>query len=82
MAISFSQMENLNFDQLLQDYKQATDAWVNAIRTEESLATNDHSMVAMEHWDAAGLHVHDVEATAKNAKDRYKNALRQKNYGF
>ncbi len=75
-------MENLDFDQLLHDYKQAIDAWVNAIRAEEALATDDHSMVAMEHWDAAGLHVHDTELTAKKARDRYKSALRQKNYGF
>jgi hypothetical protein len=55
---------------------------VNAIRAEEALATNDESMVAMEKWDAAGLHVHDTELAAKRARDLYKNALRKKNYGF
>ena len=25
---------------------------------------------------------HDAEAVAKKARDRYKNALRKKNYGF
>ena len=71
-----------NFDQLLANYKQAIDAWVDAIRTEESLATQDHSMVAMEEWDAAALHVLDTERTAKRARDLYKSALRKKNYGF
>jgi hypothetical protein len=75
-------MENLNFDQLLQNYGQAVDAWVNAIRAEEALATNDESMVAMEKWDTAGLQVHDAELAAKKARDLYKNALRKKNYGF
>jgi hypothetical protein len=75
-------MENLNFDQLLQNYRQAVDAWVNAIRAEEALATNDESMVAMEKWDTAGLRVHDAELAAKKARDLYKNALRKKNYGF
>ena len=75
-------MENLDYDQLLNDYKQAVDAWVNAIRAEETLATNDESMVAMEKWDTAGLHVHDTELAAKKARDLYKNALRKKNYGF
>ena len=75
-------MENLDYDQLLQDYKQAVDAWVNAIRAEEALATDDESMVAMEKWDTAGLHVHDTELTAKKARDLYKNELRKKNYGF
>jgi hypothetical protein len=75
-------MENIDFEQLLSNYKQAVDAWVDAIRAEEALATPDHSMVAMEHWDAAGLHVHDTERTAKKARDLYKAALRKKNYGF
>jgi hypothetical protein len=75
-------MENLDFDQLLQTYKQAIDAWVNAIHAEEALATDDHSMVVMEHWDTAGLQVHDAESAAKKARDLYKNALRKKNYGF
>jgi len=34
-------------------YKKATDDWVNAIRAEETLATPDHSMTAMELWDEA-----------------------------
>jgi hypothetical protein len=75
-------MENLNFDQLLQNYHQAVDAWVDSIRAEEDLATDDHSMIAMEKWDSAGLHVHDTEAAAKKARDLYKSALRRKNYGF
>ena len=81
-SLSSSQMENLDFDQLLQNYKQAIDAWVNTIHAEEALATPDHSMVAMEHWDTAGLNVQDAESTAKKARDLYKNALRKKNYGF
>jgi hypothetical protein len=75
-------MENLNFDQLLQNYRQAVDAWVNAIRAEEALATDDESMVAMEKWDTAGMQVHDAELAAKKARDLYKNALRKKNYRF
>jgi hypothetical protein len=75
-------MENLNFDQLLHNYRQAVDAWVDAIQAEEALANDDHSMIEWEKWDVAGLHVHDTEHTAKKARDLYKNALRKKNYGF
>ena len=71
-----------DFDQLLHEYKTAVDAWVDAIETEEALANQDHSMVEMEKWDAAGLAVHDTERAAKKARDLYKNALRKKNYGF
>jgi hypothetical protein len=75
-------MTDQNFDQLLSQYHQTVDAWVAAIRHEESLATADHSMVEMELWDSAGLQVHDAELTAKKARDQYKSALREKNYGF
>jgi len=75
-------MENPNFDKLLKDYKAAVDRWVDAIHSEEALATDDHSMVAMEHWDDAGFALHDAELAAKKARDAYKNALRKKNYGF
>jgi hypothetical protein len=75
-------MENLDFDQLLHDYRQAIDSWCAAIGAEEALANDDHSMVEMERWDTAGLHVHDAELIAKKARDQYKNALRKKNYGF
>ena len=75
-------METIDFDQLLKDYKGAVDRWVEAIRREESLATQDHSMMQMEAWDDASFQLHDAELAAKKARDAYKNALRRKNYGF
>jgi TRAP-type C4-dicarboxylate transport system substrate-binding protein len=75
-------MQAKNFDQLLKEYRQAIDAWVAAIRAEEALANDDHSMVEMEKWDAAGFTEHDAEAAAKKARDQYKNEWRKKNYGF
>ena len=79
---TFAIMDNSDFDQLLRTYRQAVDAWIGAIRAEESLATGDHSMLQMENWDDAGFKLHDAEFTAKKARDAYKNALRKKNYGF
>lgn len=58
------------------------DRWVDAIRAEEALANEDHSLKEMELWDAAGFKLHDAELAAKKARDAYKNALRKKNYGF
>jgi hypothetical protein len=75
-------MQDIDFDQLLSEYRQAIDKWVAAIEAEEALANDDHSMVEMEKWDAAGFVVQDAEASAKKARDRYKSALRKKNYGF
>ena len=75
-------MDTPDFDQLLKSYRDAVDRWVEAIHTEESLATEDHSMVQMEKWDDAGLDLHEAELAAKKARDAYKNALRKKNFGF
>ena len=58
-------MDNIDFGAVYNDYKQATDRWVDAIRAEESLANSDHSMIAMEIWDDAGFKLHDAELTAK-----------------
>jgi hypothetical protein len=75
-------MQDKDFDQLLRVYRQSIDSWVAAIKAEEALANDDHSMVEMEKWDAASFVAHDAEAEAKKARDQYKNALRKKNYGF
>ena len=75
-------MQDIDFDKLLSDYRQAIDSWVSAIEAEEALANDDHSMVEMEKWDTAGFAVDDAEAAAKKARDQYKSALRKKNYGF
>ncbi|MGO9519606.1 MAG: hypothetical protein ACLPND_21420 [Candidatus Korobacteraceae bacterium] len=75
-------MENADYDRLRQAYKDAVDAWVAAIREEEALATPDHSMIAMEHWDAAGFKEQDAQKKAVAAKEAYKDALRLFNYGI
>ena len=71
-----------NFDILLAAYRQAVDTWVAAIKAEEALANDDHSIVEMEKWDAAALAAEEAESAAKEARENYKNALREKNYGF
>jgi hypothetical protein len=63
-------------------YKTAVDDWVEAIRTEEALATPDHSMTAMEKWDAAHFREQDAQTKATEAREVYKDALRNANYGI
>jgi hypothetical protein len=63
-------------------YKKAVDDWVAAIRAEEALATPDHSMTAMEHWDAAHFKEDDARKKAEEARDAYKDGLRNVNYGI
>jgi hypothetical protein len=75
-------MSNEDLDQLRDSYKAAVDEWVDAIRAEEALATPDHSMIAMEHWDAAHFKEHDAHTKATDAREAYKDALRTVNYGI
>lgn len=63
-------------------YKTAVDDWVEAIRAEEALATPDHSMTAMEKWDAAHFREQDAQTKATEAREAYKDALRSANYGI
>jgi len=69
-------------DQLRLAYKKAVDAWVDSIRAEEALATPDHSMIAMEDWDAAHFREEDAHTKATQAREAYKDALRAVNYGI
>ena len=75
-------MTTANLDQLRLAYKRAVDEWIDAIRAEEALATPDHSMIAMEHWDAAHFKEHDGHTRVTEARDAYKDALRSVNYGI
>jgi hypothetical protein len=75
-------MSKADLDQLRLAYKKAIDEWVDTIRAEEALATPDHSMIAMEHWDSAHLLEHDAHAKATEAREAYKDGLRNVNYGI
>jgi hypothetical protein len=75
-------MSKADLDQLRLAYKKAVDEWVDTIRAEEALATPDHSMIAMEKWDAAHFTEHDAHAKATEAREAYKDGLRSVNYGI
>jgi hypothetical protein len=63
-------------------YKRAVKAWIEAIRAEESLATTDHSMTAVEQWDGAHFKEQDAQTRAQQSRDAYKAGLRRANYGI
>ncbi len=75
-------MDKPNLDELRLAYKRAVDAWVDAIRAEEALATPDHSMTAMEKWDDARFKEQDAQRIAGEAREAYKDGLRAANYGI
>jgi hypothetical protein len=75
-------MTRAELSELRLAYKKAVDDWVLAIRAEEALATTDHSMTAMELWDQAQFNEEDARAKATEARDAYKDSLRDANYGI
>jgi Tfp pilus assembly protein PilN len=75
-------MEKMDLDGLQLTYKEAVDRWVAAIRAEEALANADHSETAMENWDRADFAVQDAQNQARDAREQYKDGLRQLHYGM
>jgi hypothetical protein len=75
-------MDKPDIDQLRLDYKNAVDKWVDAIRAEEAAATPDHSMTAMERWDAYHFRERDAHQKVVESREIYKDALRALNYGI
>jgi len=75
-------MDNSEYQRLREQSKTSVDAWIAAIREEESLATPDHSMIAMEKWDAASFSEQNAQKKALAAKEALKDALREFNYGI
>jgi hypothetical protein len=75
-------MENTELDGLRQGYLNAVDEWRASIGLEEALATPDHSMTDDEKWDSAHLAEEAARDKAKQARDKYKDALRRVLYGF
>jgi hypothetical protein len=75
-------MTKAELSELRLAYKKAVDEWVLPIRAEEALATTDHSMTAMEVWDEAHFKEDDARGRATEARDAYKDSLRDVNFGI
>ena len=77
-------MENkdADLDQMQSAYKAAVEAWIAAIREEETLASVNHSVAEVDKWEDAGFQEEDLRERAKEAKAEYEAALRQKFFNF
>ena len=71
-------IEISNLDQFQTAYKAAVDLWIAAIREEEALASGDHSEAEIDTWEAAGFREETARDRAKEAKQQYEDALREK----
>jgi hypothetical protein len=75
-------VEVSDLDQMQAAYKEAVDAWVNAIREEEALASVIHTEAEIDSWESADFREEDAREKAKEAKKNYEEALREKFFKF
>ncbi len=69
-------------DQLQAAYKTAVENWISAIREEEALASANHSEAEIDSWEAADFREEDAREKARQAKQDYEDALREKFFNF
>jgi hypothetical protein len=75
-------MEIKELDELRAAYKVKVEEWILAIRAEESLATADHTVHAVDVWEHAGFAEEEARNEAKEARKTYEDALRTVNFNF
>lgn len=76
-------VEITELDRMQAAYKAAVDAWVKAIREEETLASHaDHSVTEIDAWEEATDAEEEARERAKKAKKAYEDALREKFFHF
>jgi hypothetical protein len=71
-----------DLDQMQRAYKSAVDQWIAAIRHEVALASVNHSEAEIDEWEAAGFREEEARDKAKQAKQNYEAALREKFFDF
>lgn len=69
-------------DQKQLEYKAAVEAWVAAIREEETLASYHHSLAQVDKWEIAHFREEELRVKAKKAKRAYEDAIRKEYFGF
>ena len=74
--------DTLELDQMQAAYKTAVEEWIAAIKTEEALASVNHTVAEVDQWEAAHFKEDDMRKKVKAAKKRYEDALREKFFGF
>jgi len=68
--------------QLQAAYKVALEEWVAAIRQEEALVSNVHSVEEIDQWEAAHFKEDDLRNKVKTIKEQYEDVLRHKFFHF
>lgn len=75
--------EDTDLDRLQTVYKDAVNAWLEAIEAEKALVVvTPHSIAEVDKWEHAHDREEEAREAAKAAKEDYEDALREKFFGF
>jgi hypothetical protein len=74
--------DNSELDHMQAAYRAAVEEWIAAIKKEEALASVNHTVAEVDHWEAAHFAEDDIRSKVKAAKKKYEDALREKFFGF
>jgi hypothetical protein len=69
-------------DRMQRVYKEAVEEWVAAIRKEEALASQNHTLAQVDRWEQAHFDEEKARQKAKEVKADYEAALRKKFFDF
>ncbi len=69
-------------DRLQAAYKAEVEAWIAAIRAEESLASVNHTLAEVDEWEGAHFRVEEAGRKVVAAKSAYEAALREHFFKF
>ena len=71
-----------NVDQQEAVYHDAIEAWIAAIRREETLATSTTTVAELDAWEEAARAEDEARNRVQQTKKAYEEALRQKFFHF
>ncbi len=74
--------ETAELDALQAAYKAAVEAWIVAIRREETLASVNHTVAQLDQWEQAHFDEDEARNKVLSAKAKYEDALRRKFFDF
>jgi hypothetical protein len=75
-------IETATLDAMQAKYKSAVDEWVATIRSEEALASVNHSVAEIDAWEHAAFLEDAARSKARAAKKAYEDALREEFFHF
>jgi hypothetical protein len=77
-----TQEDTAALDTLQNAYKAAVEQWIAAIKEEEALASQNHSVAELDKWEQAHFAEDEIRDKVKAAKRDYEDELRRKFFGF